>query len=93
MEERKMSAGSLIRLSPDVITVEPGAVINFVPVFSGGTSLLCDFFVESEQAGVITRDGVYTAPDKPGLYQVYAQTRGQPEERAHSFVLVREAEE
>lgn len=91
--ERKMSNGSLIRLVPDVITVEPGAVVNFVPVFSGGTSLLCDFFVEGKQAGVITRDGVYTAPDRPGLYQVYAQTRGRAEERAHGFVLVKEAED
>lgn len=90
--ERKVSAGALIRLVPDVITVEPGAVVNFVPVFSGETSLLCDFFVEGKQAGVITRDGVYTAPDKPGMYQVYAQTRGRAEERAHGFVLVREAE-
>ena len=93
LEDRKMSAGYLLRLVPDVITVKPGAVVNFVPVFSGVTSLLCDFFVEGEQAGVITRDGIYTAPDKPGLYQVYAQARGRAEERAHSFVLVKEVED
>lgn len=91
--ERKVNTGSLIRLVPDVITVEPGAAITFAPVFSGGTGLLCDFFVEGKHAGVITQDGVYTAPDKPGLYQVYAQTKGRVEERAHGFVLVKEAED
>lgn len=91
--ERPGHAGTLLRLAPDVISVEPGAVVDFVPVFSGGAASPCDFFVEGKHAGIVTRDGVYTAPEKPGLYQVTAQTRGRPEECAHGFVIVKEAED
>ena len=85
--------GILKRLHPDVIHAKPGATISFTPIFSGGSTLPCDFFVEGKQAGVITRDGVYTAPEREGLYQVYAQVRGNPEERANAFVIVKAEEE
>lgn len=90
--ERPVRAGTLLRLAPDVITVKPGDVVDFVPVFSGGAASPCDFFVEGRRGGIITRDGVYTAPDRPGLYQVTAQTQDRPEESAHGFVIVKEAE-
>lgn len=80
--------GILRRLEPDVIHVKPGATVAFTPVFSGGTGCTCDFYVEGKRNGVITRDGVFTAPDRECLCQVYAQLRGKPEERANAFIIV-----
>lgn len=80
--------GALIRLAPDVIHVKPGAAVSFTAIFSQGRSAPCDFFVVEKQGGVITRDGVYTAPDRTGLYQIYAQVRGRPEEQANAFIIV-----
>lgn len=87
------SNGILDRLEPDVIHVKPGATVAFTPVFSGGTGSTCDFFVEGKRNGVITRDGIFTAPDRECLCQVYAQVRGKPEERANAFIIVEMEEE
>lgn len=86
------TGGILKRLHPDVIHVKPGEAISFTPIFTNGATLPCDFFVEGKQAGVITRDGIYTAPEREGLYQIYAQVRGNPEERANAFVIVKAEE-
>ena len=85
--------GILRRLEPDVIHVKPGATVAFTPVFSGGPGYTCDFYVEGKRNGVITRDGVFTAPDRECLCQVYAQVRGKPEERASAFIIVEMEEE
>lgn len=84
--------GALIRLEPDVIYVAPGAVVTFVPVFIDGAGRPCNFSVVGKQAGIITRDGVYTAPEKEGLYQVSAQIQDKAGEAVKAFVIVRQEE-
>lgn len=84
--------GDLRGLEPNVIYAKPGAVLHFTPVFNGGNRP-CDFFVPEKQAGLITRDGVYTAPEREGLYQVCAQIRDKPETKVSAFVIVRAGEE
>ncbi len=83
-------AGELVRLEPDLIRVRPGETVHFTPVFSAGAAP-CDFFTEGRQGGAVTRDGVYTAPERRGLFQVRAQVRGKPEARAEAFVIVEDA--
>lgn len=85
----KLPVGSLLRLEPDVARVAPGAVINFVPVFEHGAASPCDFLIPDQQSGLITPDGIYTAPQKDGLYQVCAQIKDMPETRVNAFVIVR----
>lgn len=85
--------GVLSRLEPDVIHIKSGETVAFTPVFTGGAARPCDFFVEGKRNGIITRDGVFTAPDRECLCQVYAQTRGKPEERVNAFIIVEMREE
>lgn len=82
-------AGTLLRLEPDVARAAPGATVNFVPVFEHGTASPCDFLIPDKQSGVITPNGIYTAPQKDGLYQVCAQIKDMPETRVNAFVIVR----
>lgn len=89
MEEQ---AGTLLKLTPDVVHVEPGQTLCFIPVFARGETAPCEFFTADRRGGAITRDGVYTAPLREGLYQICAQVRGRPEERANAFIIV-EAQE
>ncbi len=86
---RPLPAGSLLRLEPDVARVSPGAAVNFIPVFEGGMSAPCDFLIPDKQSGMITENGIYTAPKKDGLYQVCAQIKDMPETRVSAFVIVR----
>lgn len=82
----------LLRLEPNVAYIKPGEVIHFVPIFEEG-NMPCDFSVPEKQAGLITKDGIYTAPDREGLYQVCAQIREKPETRISAFVIVQALEE
>ncbi len=91
--QKQEPEGTLVRLTPDVIHVKPGEIIAFTPIFTGGVACPCDFHVDGRRGGVVTRDGVYTAPHREGLYQVYAQARGRPEERANAFVIVETEEQ
>ena len=40
--------------------------------------------------GFVSQDGMYTAPNLPGVYEVTAECQGQPEIRASLFIIVRE---
>lgn len=85
----QLPTGTLLRLEPDVARAAPGAEVNFIPVFEQGLGAPCDFLIPDQQSGIITENGVYTAPEKDGLYQVCAQIKGMPETRVNAFVIVR----
>lgn len=82
-------AGTLLRLEPDVVRTAPGATVNFVPIFEGGAQAPCDFLIPDRQAGLVTQNGIYTAPKRDGLYQICAQIKGMPDTRVNAFVIVR----
>lgn len=86
------SGGKLLRLEPSVCYAQPGATVHFAPVFDGEHQP-CVFSVPEKQSGLITPDGVYTAPRREGLYQVCAQLRDKPEMGTAAFVIVRSQEE
>lgn len=85
----KQPVGTLLRLEPDVVRAAPGTAVNFVPVFEHGVTSPCDFLIPDQQSGLITPNGIYTAPQKDGLYQVCAQIKDMPETRVNAFVIVR----
>lgn len=82
--------GKLLRLKPDMLRVSPGEAVQFTPVFAEGASAPCEFSVEGRRSGSVTRDGVYTAPDRPGLYMVCARAGDGGEDRATAFIIVEE---
>lgn len=85
----RQPAGTLLRLEPDVARAAPGTTVNFVPVFERGLTSPCDFLIPDQQSGLITPNGIYTAPQKDGLYQICAQIKDMPETRVNAFVIVR----
>lgn len=44
-----------------------------------------------DNGGTISENGMYTAPNAPGVYEVVAQSMAYPEVKASIFVVVREA--
>lgn len=86
-EEKSLEPeGRLVGLDPDVLYTEPGTVVHFAPVFQGNPGP-CEFFVPAKQAGLITSDGVYTVPDREGLYQVCARLRDNPQTKVSGYVI------
>ncbi len=92
-EEKPEEYGKLMRLEPNVVKVKPGECVHFSTVFSSGAPAPCEFFTEDRHGGAVTRSGDYTAPDWEGLFRVYAQVKGKPEERANAFIIVEKTEE
>lgn len=82
------ATGTLLRLEPDLIRVKPGERVLFVPVFTGGGGGPCTFYVTSPRDGQVDRDGAYTAPQQPGVCQVWAKTCTGMVQQACAFVLV-----
>lgn len=80
--------GKLLRLKPDMIRVSLGKAVQFTPVFAEGAAVPCEFFVEGRRSGSVTRDGIYTAPDRPGLFIVYAREKDGERDRVAAFVIV-----
>ena len=58
-------------------------------MFERGIAAPCDFLIPDKRSGLITPNGIYTAPQKEGLYQVYAQVKDMPETKVGAFVIVR----
>lgn len=46
--------------------------------------------VKEEDGGIINENGMYTAPNKAGVYEIIAQSKTYPELKASAFVVVRE---
>lgn len=46
--------------------------------------------VKGKNSGTITKDGLYTAPNEPGVYEVTASSEEDPDRKAVLFVVVRE---
>lgn len=46
--------------------------------------------VRSKEGGFISRDGMYTAPNQPGVYEIQAWCQEMPKLRASLYVIVRE---
>lgn len=54
---------------------------------SGATVL---WEVKSPKGGTVSRDGMYTAPNYPGVYEIQAWCQEMPQLRASLYVIVRE---
>ena len=46
--------------------------------------------VKTKEGGMITEEGLYTAPNMPGVYEVRAQSEENPQIAASLFVIVRQ---
>ena len=46
--------------------------------------------VRSKEGGFVSRDGMYTAPNQPGVYEIQAWCQEMPKLRASLYVIVRE---
>ncbi|MBN9683686.1 MULTISPECIES: glycosyl hydrolase family 18 protein [unclassified Corallococcus] len=79
-----------VTVSPPDAVLAPGGSRAFTATVSGSDDTSVDWSVEPPGAGgVITVDGVYTAPSEPGTYHVVARSRAAPEQVARAAIHVR----
>jgi chitinase len=80
---------SLIVRPADAV-VSPGEDVEFTATVTGSDDTAVTWTTEPPtEAGTVTADGVYTAPEAPGTYHVVAQSHADPLQSARATVLVR----
>ncbi|TSC32683.1 glycoside hydrolase family 18 protein [Corallococcus sp. Z5C101001] len=78
-----------IAVEPRGILLAPGATQAFTATVMGSDNTAVSWTVEpGNERGVLTADGVYTAPRKPGTYRVMARSQADPSQLAEARVVV-----
>ncbi|MEM2126569.1 MAG: hypothetical protein QXQ53_09270, partial [Candidatus Methanosuratincola sp.] len=78
-----------IKISPTTVSLGIGRTQTFTVTILGSTNTTVEWQVqEGMEGGIITSDGVYTAPNKPGIYHVVATSQEDPTKRATATITV-----
>ena len=89
-EDEKNVSGQHIRVVPDKPELKCMQSRYFRAETENIHNATIQWEVCSPQGGTITRDGMYTAPDSEGIYEIRAFVQENPEIMSSVFVIVRE---
>lgn len=79
-----------IYLKPEMIYLKLRETYYFEVTFTGAAEHGVRFRVKEEEGGTIDENGMYTAPNIPGVYEVIAESTAYPGLYASAFVVVRD---
>ena len=77
-------------IRPDVCELEVRETRYFQAVFENVSDQRVRWSVKEPQGGEIDENGMYTAPNTVGVYEIEAQSAAHPELRASTYVVVRD---
>jgi hypothetical protein len=80
-----------MNIKPDILNLIICETFYFEAVISGETESRVKWHVKEEGGGTIDENGMYTAPNKAGVYEVIAESMDSPDMKASAFIVVREA--
>lgn len=76
-------------LKPSVVFLQRGQITKFIPVFPDqSVRRTCRFQVTDIDGGTIDSDGIYTAPDRTGVFGIAASVDGFPELTANALACI-----
>ncbi len=79
-----------IFIKPDIANVKVRESCYFEAVFANIADKRISWQVKEKEGGTINNNGMYTAPNVPGVYEVTAKSVAHPEIKASTYVVVRE---
>ncbi len=79
-----------IFLKPDMVYLSLREEYYFEPVFTGSADKRVTWSVREERGGNIDENGMYTAPNVPGIYEIVARSVAHPDLTATAFAVVRD---
>lgn len=80
-------------LKPDTMYLTLRESYYFEPVFTGVSDTRVRFMVKDPEGGTIDENGMYTAPNITGVFEVIAESVAFPELKASAFVAVRDTKQ
>lgn len=79
-----------VHIVPDTITVKVREKIKLKAVVSGTGNTECKWSMADAGGGSVDANGVYEAPNTPGVYEVVAVSCEDPQKKASAFIVVKE---
>lgn len=80
-------------IQPDIPDMHTCESIVFTAVMEGFQDERLKWSVKDLDGGAIDKNGKYTAPENPGVYQITVSSTAHPEIKATTFVVVRDKNE
>ncbi|MDO4540788.1 MAG: hypothetical protein Q4B48_06810 [Syntrophomonadaceae bacterium] len=80
-----------IFVKPDVANIEVRETCYFEAAFVNMPETLIKWSVKEENGGSINANGMYTAPNIPGVYEIIAESTNTPPVKASTYVVVRDS--
>jgi len=77
-------------VKPDTIVIAPRETAYFKAIFCNTDETPCIWSVVEDNGGTVEPNGIYTAPNKEGVYEVNVQSISNPSLKASAFVVVKE---
>ncbi|MDR0469833.1 MAG: hypothetical protein LBH09_07670 [Peptococcaceae bacterium] len=81
-----------IFVKPDMANIEVRKSCYFEAIFANIADKRIKWKVKEAEGGTIDDNGMYTAPNSPGVYEIVAESLAHPELKATTYVVVRDSE-
>lgn len=91
-EELKAKREKTLQIKPDMLNLLIRDNYYFEAIYDGNSESRILWSVKEADGGTIDKNGMYTAPNKAGVYEIVAQSMDEPERKASTFVVVRDIE-
>lgn len=79
-----------MNIKPDILNLSICETYYFEALISGETVSRVKWSVKEEGGGTIDDNGMYTAPNKVGVFEIIAESLDYPDQKASTFVVVRD---
>lgn len=89
-EEDRHAQQPRLAIRPDKLELKIRETYYLQAVTQGLSGMTVLWEVKTQDGGTVSMDGMYHAPEYPGIYEVQAWCRERPEIRASLYVIVRE---
>lgn len=80
-----------IFIKPDMANIEVRESCYFEAIFANVADRRIKWQVKEREGGTINSNGMYTAPNLPGVYEVIVESLAHPELKASTYVVVRDS--
>lgn len=89
-EQKKEKEAKTLFIKPDMVYLTLREDYCFEAVLTGGSDRSVEWSVREAVGGNIDGNGMYTAPNIPGIYEIVAKSVSYPELTASAFAVVRD---
>lgn len=80
----------IMQIKPDMLNLSIRDTYYFEAVIGQNAESRVKWSVREQDGGTIDKNGMYTAPNRAGVYEIIAESMDNPKQRASTLVVVRD---